>query len=113
MDNQKVRANVIVKAKAAHDTSLNIHIWKKVDIRKVKVDHLTLLACLPYTLSLVSNLEVKVPKICAEHLVMYILQNAFKINWKNVWNLAETVPSVGTGKQFYILLRLAIAPYYP
>ena len=49
-----------------HDTPLNIHIWKKMDIQKVKVDHLTLLACLPSTLSLVSNLEVKAPKICAE-----------------------------------------------
>ena len=37
-----------------------------MDIRKVKVDHLALLACLPYTLSLVSILEVKVPEICAE-----------------------------------------------
>ena len=27
--------------------------------------------------------------------------------------LAETVSSVGTGKQFYFLLRLAITPYYP
>ena len=34
---------------------------------KVKVDQLTLLACLPFALSLVSNLEVEVPKICAEH----------------------------------------------
>ena len=45
----------------------DLHIWKKIDIRKVKVDHLTLLANLPCTLSLVSNLEVKAPKICAEH----------------------------------------------
>ena len=37
-----------------------------MDIGKVKVDQLTLLACLPYTLSLVSNLEVKAPKIYAE-----------------------------------------------
>ena len=36
-------------------------------IGEVEVDQLTLLACLPYTLSLVSNLEVKAPKMCAEH----------------------------------------------
>ena len=38
-----------------------------MDIGKVKVDQLTLLACLPDTLSLVSNVELKTPKICTEH----------------------------------------------
>ena len=68
MDNQKVKADQVldVEVKAEHDTPLNIHIWKKMDIRKVKVDHLTLLACLPYNLSLVSILEVKGPEIFAE-----------------------------------------------
>ena len=56
-----------VKVKAEHAHPLNIYIWKKMDIRKVKVDHLALLAYLPCTLSLVSNLEVKAPTICAEH----------------------------------------------
>ena len=32
---------------------------------------------------------------------------------KNIWNQLKTVSSLGTGKQFYILLRLAITPYYP
>ena len=46
--------------------TLNIHIWKKMDIGKVKVDQLTLHACLPYTLSQVSDLELKAPKICTK-----------------------------------------------
>ena len=37
-----------------------------MDIGKVKVDQLTLLACLAHTLSQVSNLEMKGPKVCAE-----------------------------------------------
>ena len=37
-----------------------------MDIWDVKAGQLTLLACLPCALSLVSNLEVKAPKICAE-----------------------------------------------
>ena len=37
-----------------------------MDIWKVKVDQLTLLACLPCTLSLVSNLEVETSKIYVE-----------------------------------------------
>ena len=56
----------IQNIKTEHATSLNIHISKKMDIGKVKVGQLTLLTCLPNTLSLVSNLEVKAPKICAE-----------------------------------------------
>ena len=53
-----------------------------MDIRKVKVDHLTLLACLPYTLSLVLNLEVKTPQICTEHFGNKNLQNSVKIKWE-------------------------------
>ena len=36
----------------------------------------------------------------------------FKIR-KNIWIQSETVSSMGTGKQFYILLRLAITRYCP
>ena len=32
---------------------------------------------------------------------------------KNVWNQGKTVTFVGTGKWFYILLRLAITYYCP
>ena len=63
-----------MKVKAEYDTPLNIHIWNKMDIGKVKVDQLTLLACLPYTLSLVSNLEVKAPKICAKLGNVYFIK---------------------------------------
>ena len=84
-----------------------------MDIGKVKVDQINLLACLPYTLSLVSNLEVKAPKICAELFGNVYFIQVIQIKWENIWNSDETVSSVGTGKQFYILLRLAITPYYP
>ena len=36
----------------------------KMNIRKVKVDQLTLLVCMSYTLSLVSNLEEETSGIC-------------------------------------------------
>ena len=36
-----------------------------------------------------------------------------ELNGKNIWNQLETVSSLGTGKQSYILLRLAITPYCP
>ena len=80
-----------------------------MDIMKVKFDHMNLFAHLPYTLSLVSYLEVKAPKLCPEcfdnvYFTKFI-QNEFG---KTFWNPVETVSSVGTGKQLYILLRLAI-----
>ena len=101
-----------MKVKAEHATPPTIYIWRKMDIGKVKVDHLTLHICLPYTLSVVSNLKVKAPKICAEHFGnVYFNKIISKLNGKSIWNSAETVPSVGTGKQVYILLRLAITPY--
>ena len=49
-----------------HDIPLIYHIWKKMDIRKVKVDHLTLLVSLPGTLNLVSKLEVEASGFCVE-----------------------------------------------
>ena len=39
--------------------------YGKMDIRKVKADQLTLLVCLPHTLSLVS-MEEEASKICVE-----------------------------------------------
>ena len=63
--------------------TLNIHTWKKMDIRKVKVDHLTILACLPCTLILVSSFEGETPKICAKHFDnMYFIQFNSKLNEK-------------------------------
>ena len=32
---------------------------------------------------------------------------------KNAGNQSEIVSSMGTGKQYYLLLRLAITHYYP
>ena len=46
------------------DTPLHLPNMGKMDIRKVKADQLTLLACMPYTLSLVSNLEEETSGIC-------------------------------------------------
>ena len=68
-----------------------------MDIRKVKVDHLTILACLPCTLSLVSHFGVEAPKICAKHFdIMYFIKFNSKLNEKNVWNQGGTVTFVGT-----------------
>ena len=93
---------------------LKYHIWKKMDIWKVKVGQLTVLACLPCTLSLVSNLEVETSKIYVELFGnIYFMKINSKLNGKNIWNSAETMSSVGRGKQFYFLLRLAITPYHP
>ena len=63
--------------------TLIIHIWKKMDIRKVKVDHQTILACLPWALSLVSSCEWDAPKICAKHFNnMYFIKFNSKLNDK-------------------------------
>ena len=45
--------------------------------------------------------------------ILYISKLNKKENEKNAGNQAETVSSMGTGKQFYILLRLAITHYCP
>ena len=47
-------------------TPLIYHIWETMGIRKVKTDQLTFFACLPCTLSLVSNLEEETSRICVE-----------------------------------------------
>ena len=116
MDILKVKADQLTQyeSRLSMPYPLYVHIWKKMDIGKGKVDQPTLLSCLPYTLSLVSNLEVKAPKIYAELFGNFIFYNInSKLNGKNIWNPGETVSSVGTGKQFYFLFRLAITPYYP
>ena len=50
-----------------------------MDIRKVKTDQLTLPACLPCALSLVSNLEEETSGICVELLAniyfIYLIPN--------------------------------------
>ena len=47
----------------------------KMDIRKVKADQLTLLACMPYTLCLVSNLEEETSEVCVGHFgTRYFIQ---------------------------------------
>ena len=73
-----------------------------MDIRKVKADQLTLLACLSCTISLVSNSEVEASRMCVELFgnIYFIYFNS-KLNGKNVWNSVEIVSSLGTGKQFY------------
>ena len=82
------------------------HIWKKMDIRKVKVDHLTLLACLPLSLGLVCSLVEEATRIYAG-----LFGNIFiQIKWTKHLKPAGNCYSLGTGKQFYILLRLG---YYP
>ena len=54
-----------------------------MDIRKVKVDHLTILACLPCTPSLVSSFEREAPKICAKHFDnVYFIRFNSKLNDK-------------------------------
>ena len=45
--------------------------------------------------------------------ILYISKLIEKENEKNAGNQAETVFSMGTGKKFYILLRLAITHYCP
>ena len=45
--------------------------------------------------------------------ILYISKLNKKENEKNAGNQAETVSSMGTGKQFYILLRFAITHYCP
>ena len=70
-----------------------------MDIRKVKVDHLTILSYLPYTLSLVSGFEGKAHKICAKHFdIMYFIKFNSKLNEQNIWNQGGTVTFVATGK---------------
>ena len=54
-------------------------IWIKMDIRKVKVDQLTLLACIPCSLSLVTNLEEEASVIC---IGLFGHRYFIKINWK-------------------------------
>ena len=75
-----------------------------MDIRKVKIDYLTILACLLCTLSLVSSFEGEAPKICAKHFDnMYFIKFNSKLNEKkNIWDQEGTVTFVGTGKWFYI-----------
>ena len=54
-----------------------------MDIRKVKVDHLTILACLPCTLSLVSSFEVEAHEIYAKYFDnMYFIKFSSKLNEK-------------------------------
>ena len=68
-----------------------------MDIRKVKVDHLTILACLPCTLCLVLHFEVETHKICAKHFDnMYFIKFNSKLNEENVWNQGGTVTFLGT-----------------
>ena len=56
-------------------------------IKKVKVDYLTLLACLSFTLNLVSSFEVEAHKICAKHFDnVYFIKFNSKLNEKNIWN---------------------------
>ena len=43
----------------------------------------------------------------------YEIQGNSKLNRKKFGIQLETVSSLGTGKQFYILLRFDITPYYP
>ena len=45
--------------------------------------------------------------------ILYISKLNKKENEKTLGNQAETVSSMGTGKKFYILLRLAITHYCP
>ena len=45
--------------------------------------------------------------------ILYISKSNKIENEKNAGNQAETVSSMGTGKQFYILLGLAITHYCP
>ena len=60
-EGQDWSADSVWRSRLSMPYPLIYHIWKKMDIRKAKVDQPTLVACLPYTLSLVSNLEVKAP----------------------------------------------------
>ena len=54
-----------------------------MDIRKVKVDHMTSLACLPCTLSLFSSFEVEAHTICANHYDnVYFIKFNSKLNDK-------------------------------
>ena len=59
-----------------------------MDIMKVKADQLTLLACMPCTLSLVSNLEEETSGICVGLFGHRYLSNKFKIKWKNCLELS-------------------------
>ena len=76
-------------------------IWEKVDIRKVKADQLTLfLACpVPSVWSPIwkrKHQDTVLTFLAVDTLHFF----KFKIKLKSACNGAETVSSVGTGKQF-------------
>ena len=52
-------------------------------------------------------------KICWSNTKFHILQNVIKIKWENIWIQEEIVSTMGTDKQSYLLLRLAITLYSP
>ena len=60
----------------------------------------------PVAISVVWDLEGEISNIYSVYLACYIFQNYLKSNGKNM----ETVSSLGTGKQFYIFVKVG---YYP
>ena len=89
----------------------HFHIWKKMDILKVKDGHLTLLAYLPIALSLIWKYDGATPNLWQSvWQTIYFIQSKMR---KTSGFRRKQVSSMGTGKQFYILLRLAITHYRP
>ena len=78
-----------------------------MSIWKVKVDHLTLLTCLPLSLSLASELGKETSKPLLDSLTLYILS---KFNPKMNWNPAENSDIFGHRS---VILHFVKVGYYP
>ena len=85
---------------------LNIPYMVENGHLKVKTGHLTLLVWLPHSPQSGLKSGWRSIKPMSVYLASYIFQIYLKIKWKNVWKQRERVSSLGTGKQFYILVKV-------
>ena len=86
---------------------LNIPYMVENGHLKVKDGHLTLHTWLPHSLQFGLKFGWRNIKSMSVYLANYIFQIYLKIKWKkNVWKQRETVSSLGTGKQFYIFVKV-------
>ena len=95
MDNHKVKADqltqcwgqswsadLVWRSRLSMTQPLNIHIWKKMDIRKVKLMTWPSLPVCPMPSVWSQIWKWKHLKSVLNILAMYILQKSFKINWE-------------------------------
>ena len=87
--------------------SLNIPYMVENGHLKVKDGHLTLLSCLPHSPQSGPKFGWRNIKSMSVYFASYTFQNYLKKKGKNQ---RETVSSLGTGKQFYIFVKVG---YYP